>query len=114
MVAVVLVLLSIFLVLGKRDLVAASVRPFFGLLLVCVFLGAALNYCGSATPAIQPEMSGPVPLIVIGYSAIVAFWLYRRFGRRHRERQEKEHDRTRDAERVRVYPPDDGADADVR
>jgi hypothetical protein len=114
MVAVVLVLIGTLLVLEKRDLVAASVRPFFGLLLVLTFVGAALERCGTLSCARRSDVSWPSPLIVVGYAAGVAFWLYLRFGRQFRERRQKELERARDAERVRVYPPDDGEDTDVR
>jgi len=114
MAAVVLVLIGVFLVLGRRDLVTSCIRPFFGLILVLTFIGAALDHFGTLSCERHPDISWPGPLIVIGYGAVVAFWLYRRFGQRFRERRQKELERARDVERVRVYPPDEGEESDVR
>jgi membrane protein implicated in regulation of membrane protease activity len=114
MAAVVLALIGVFLILQRRDLATAFVRPFFGLLLVLTFAGTGLDHCGTLSCERHPDISWPVSLIVIGYGAVVAFWLYRRFGQRFRERRQKDLERARDVERVRVYPPDEGEESDVR
>jgi hypothetical protein len=107
MAAIVLVAIGIVLILGRRELAASAIRPLFGLLLVLSFVSAALNHCGTVSCAPHPNMSWPIPIMVIGYLAVVAFLIYRRQRRAHRERRLKEIERLLGTERVRVFPPED-------
>jgi lipopolysaccharide export LptBFGC system permease protein LptF len=118
MVALLLVAAAVCLIVGAKDAGQIAKGIFCAALILSAiqsctcFLSQAGN-SGPSSNGLFPFFLA-VPVLAIGYSAAVAFWLYRRFGRRHRERRAKELERARDAERVRIYPPDDTEDSDVR